>query len=170
MNDENPTITDEEREAAKRLSESFAASKRTLNGASLPKITQAGMTILSLVGCRFVTGFDKSVLAALESGNVLAVSLDVLQWAEVCRGSREQIKSWLNTPEAFRNHCEDIMLDGDMDLDATTQAFADVFAAWQEINGARVEVKEQNTAATKGAKTTKKKARSRAKPRNTRSR
>jgi len=170
MNTDEPEndLTAAERESAKRLTESFASSKRKIGGKSLPKITQAGMTILSLAGNRFVTGFDKPTLDKLQSGNVLCVALDVLQWREVCVADRSRLKTWLQDSEAFTEHCSDIMVDGDVDMEDMTQSFADVFAAWQEINEGKVEVKDS---AQKGAKAKpKKKARSRAKPRNTRSR
>ena len=167
--DETETdLTAAERESAKRLTESFASSTRKIGGKTLPKITQAGMTILSLAGNRFVTGFDKPTLAKLQSGNVLCVALDVLQWREACAADRAQLKAWLQDPEAFTDHCFEMMVDGALDMADMTQSFADVFGAWQELNEAKVEVKDS---APNGAKATpKKKARSRANPRNTRSR
>jgi len=170
MNTDEPEndLTAAERESAKRLTESFASSKRKIGGAMLPKPKKGAITILAIAGNRFVNGFDNETLEKLQSGNVLCVAMDVLQWREVCVADRSRLKAWLQDSEAFTEHCSDIMVDGDVDMADMTQSFADVFAAWQEINEGKVEVKDS---AQKGAKAKpKKKARSRAKPRNTRSR
>jgi hypothetical protein len=151
---------------AAELTASFAGDSRKIGGKTFPKISQAGMTILAVVGNRFVKGFNKDDIANLKAGNVFPYSLDVLQWREVCAAGREQLRAWMNDPSAFKADCEDLMLDSPLNVDKMTEMFYDVFDAYAEIREAQVQVKEDKPAKSSRS-TPKKKARSRAKKRAT---
>jgi hypothetical protein len=167
--DEENGITEAERKAARELSESFAADSRKIGKDQLRKITQAGMTILAMAGNRFVAGFGKKGVEDIRNGNIVPYSADVVQWRCVCAADRETLRRWMSQPDSFRNHWQDLMLDSPVSMQDISQMFYDVFEAYQEIINSQVEAKPEKSTRAKSAPS-KKKARSRAKPRNTPSR
>jgi len=163
---EENTITDDERKAAEKLSNSFMSEKRNVGPEQLRKITQAGLTILATAGNRFVRGFDESGAKDIRDGNIMPYAPDVVQWREVCRANRDTLREWLCDADAFRNHWQDVMLDMSADMEQIGQMFGDVFEAYLEIIENQVEAKPEKAKGPKSAPA-KKKARSRAKKRNT---
>lgn len=152
---------------AKYKTKSFAGDTREYGDERLPKITQAGITILAMVDNKFVSGFKEHETAKLQAGNVLPFLPDITQWVESCRANPKQLSQWMSEPEGFTQHCNELLCRNEMDITKAGKLFSDVFDSYTEILGAQVEVKEpKKEKGTTGAKP-KKKASSRPVKRNT---
>lgn len=150
--------------SAEKLQKSFVSTESPMSGEMTPKITQAGMVILDAAGNRFACGFSKDETALLNKNKFLPFARDVIQWREVCRASRSALTLWLNDTEAFKSHCDDILLTSEANMTEFSELFIDVFLAVTEIKESQVIVKEPKREKGSGPK---KKASSRAKRRNT---